>query len=255
MRMDFLEALLLAAAGFGAGAVNAVAGGGTLISFPALVAAGYTAKVANVTNTVAIWPGYVGGCVGYREELSRQQRRFVFLAIPSVLGALVGAALLLQTSEEAFEEIAPFLILFAAALLAFQGRLSDFASHHQIGSRGGDHLPPALHGALFLSGIYGAYFGAGLSIINLAVLTILLPDDIQHSNALKTALSLVVNGIAAVSFALFGPVEWLPALVMGGAALVGGYIGVGIARRLGPVWLRGAVIAFAVVFAVAMFVS
>jgi len=253
--MDLIEALLLAAAGFGAGAVNALAGGGTLVSFPALVAAGYAAKVANVTNTVAIWPGYVGGSLAYREELLEQRRRFVTLTIPSVLGALAGAALLLQTSESAFEQIAPFLILFAAGLLAFQGRLSGFAAHHQIGSGGGDHLPPALHGALFLSGIYGAYFGAGLGIINLAVLTILLPDDIQHSNALKTALSMVVNGIAAAAFALFGPVEWLPALVMGAAALAGGYIGVGLARRLGPVWLRRAVIAFAVVFALAMFVS
>jgi uncharacterized membrane protein YfcA len=253
--MDFIEALLLAAAGFGAGAVNAVAGGGTLISFPALVAAGYTAKVANVTNTVAIWPGYVGGSVGYRDEISRQGRRLAILAMPSVLGALVGAALLLRTSETAFEQIAPFLVLFAAALLAFQSQLTDFASHHQIGSRGGDHLPPALLGAMFMTGIYGAYFGAGLGIMNFAVLMILLPDDIQNSNALKTALSLVVNGVAAIAFALFGPVAWLPALVMGGAALAGGYIGVGIARRLGPVWLRRAVIAFAVVFAVAMLVN
>jgi uncharacterized protein len=253
--MDFLEAVLLAAAGFAAGAVNAVAGGGTLISFPALIAVGYSAKVANVTNTVAIWPGYVGGCIGYREELSHQGRRLAILAIPSVLGALAGAALLLQTSEDTFEIVAPFLILFAAALLAFQGRLTEFASEHRIGSRGGDHLPPALHGVLFLTGIYGAYFGAGLGIMNFAVLMILLPDDIQNSNALKTALSLVVNGVAAVSFALFGPVAWTAALVMAGATFAGGYVGVGIARRLGPVWLKRAVIAFAIIFAFAMLAS
>jgi uncharacterized membrane protein YfcA len=251
--MGILELMALAAAGFGAGAVNAVAGGGTLISFPALVAAGYPAKVANVTNTIAVWPGYVGGCIGYRGELSGQRRRSVMLAVPSVAGALVGAALLLATSEDAFEFIAPFLILFSAVLLAFQGRLSDFAAHHRIGSRGGDHLPVALYGGIFASGIYGAYFGAGLGIINFAVLMILLPDDIQHSNALKTLLSLVVNGVAAVTFALFGPVEWGPGLLMGAAALFGGYVGVGIARALGPVWLKRAVIAFAVVFAIAMF--
>jgi uncharacterized membrane protein YfcA len=248
-----IEVLALAAAGFAAGAVNAVAGGGTLISFPALVAAGYPAKVANVTNTIAVWPGYVGGCLGYRAELARQGRRALFLSIPAIAGALVGAALLLATSEEAFEAIAPVLILFSATLLAFQSRLSDFAAHHRIGSQGGDHLPPALFGSLFVSGIYGAYFGAGLGIINFAVLMILLPDDIQHSNALKTLISLVVNGIAAVAFAVFGPVEWAPGLLMGFAALFGGYVGVGIARALGPLWLRRAVIAFAVVFAVVMF--
>ncbi len=253
--MDALEALLLAVAGFAAGAINAVAGGGTLVSFPALIAVGYSAKVANVTNTVAIWPGYVGGCAGYRREIALQKTRAIILSVPSVLGALIGATLLLATSEDAFELIAPFLILFAAALMAFQSQLSDFAAHHQIGSRGGDHLPPFLLVAVFLSGIYGAYFGAGLSIINFAVLMILLPDDIQHSNALKALLSLVVNGVAAVYFALLGPVEWLPALVMGGACLAGGYMGVGIARALGPVWLRRAVIAFAVVFAIALFVK
>jgi uncharacterized membrane protein YfcA len=253
--MDFLEAVLLAVAGFAAGAVNAVAGGGTLISFPALVAVGYSAKVANVTNTVAIWPGYVGGWLGYRAEISAQLRRFLILSVPSILGALAGAALLLQTSEDTFEIVAPFLILFAAALLALQEKLTDFASHHRIGSQGDDHLPPTLHGALFLTGIYGAYFGAGLGIMNFAILMILLPDDIQNSNALKTALSLVVNGVAAVSFALFGPVAWTAALVMAGATFAGGYIGVGIARRLGPVWLKRAVIAFAIVFAAIMLAS
>jgi uncharacterized membrane protein YfcA len=252
--MTPLELLALAAAGFAAGAVNAVAGGGTLISFPALVAVGYPAKVANVTNTIAVWPGYVGGCVGYRHELSSQRRRAILLAVPSVLGALAGAALLLATSEDTFEAIAPVLILFSAALLAFQSPLSDFAARHRVGSRGGDHLPVALFGSLFVSGVYGAYFGAGLGIINFALLMILLPDDIQHSNALKTGLSLVVNGVAAVAFALFGPVEWGPGLLMGIAALFGGYAGVGIARALGPVWLRRAVIVFAVVFAIAMFV-
>jgi uncharacterized membrane protein YfcA len=250
-----LEVIALAAAGFGAGAVNAVAGGGTLISFPALVAAGYPAKVANVTNTIAVWPGYVGGCVGYRRELSGQRRRAALLAIPSVAGALAGAALLLATSEDAFEAIAPVLILVSAALLAFQSRLTDFATHHRLASQGGDHLPVALFGTLFVSGIYGAYFGAGLGIINFAVLMILLPDDIQHSNALKTLLSLAVNGVAALTFAFFGPVEWAPGLLMGAAALFGGYIGAGIARALGPVWLKRAVIAFAVVFAIAMFLT
>jgi hypothetical protein len=253
--MDLAEALFLAAAAVCAGAVNSVAGGGTLISFPALVAVGYTAKVANVTNTVSIWPGYVGGSLGYRKELAGQRSRAALLAIPCVLGALAGAALLLATSEDTFEIIAPFLILFSTALLAFQSLLGDFAAHHRIQSRGGDHLPPALYGSTFLSGIYGAYFGAGLGIINFAVLMILLPDDVQHSNALKTLLSLVVNGVAAGFFALFGPVEWGPAAIMAGGSLAGGYLGVYVARALGPVWLRRAIVAFGVVVAVVLLVT
>jgi uncharacterized membrane protein YfcA len=133
-----------------------------------------------------------------------------------------------------------------------QRQLAEFAAEHRLGSRGGDHLPPPLYGAIFLTGIYGAYFGGGLGILNFAILTILLPDDPQRTNALKTLLSLLVNGVAAVYFALFGPVAWGPAIAIGLGALAGGYIGVGIARALGPVWLRRAVIAFAVISAFAM---
>jgi uncharacterized membrane protein YfcA len=250
--VDILEAILVAVAGFAAAAVNAVAGGGTLITFPTLVGIGYSAKVANVTNTVGIWTGYLSGSAGYREELRLQKRRALVLFVPAIIGALVGATLLLATSESTFDWVAPFLLLFAAALMVAQSRLSDFAAHHQLGSRGGDHIPVPLHGAIFLTGIYGAYFGGGLGILNFAILTILLPDDPQRTNALKTLLSLVVNGVAAVYFALFGPVAWVPAIIIGIGALAGGYVGVGIARALGSVWLRRAVIVFAVLAALAM---
>lgn len=250
--MDFLEAIIIAIAGFAAAAVNAVAGGGTLITFPTLVAAGYSAKVANVTNTVGIWTGYLSGSAAYREELQLQKRRALLLFVPAVIGALVGGTLLLRTSEATFDWVAPFLLLFAAALMLLQRNLAEFAAEHRLGSRGGDHLPPPLYGAIFMTGIYGAYFGGGLGIINFAILTILLPDDPQRTNALKTLLSLVVNGVAAVFFVFFGPVAWGPALLIGVGALAGGYIGVGIARALGAVWLRRAVIAFAVVSAVVM---
>jgi hypothetical protein len=250
--MDILEAIILGLAGFAAAAVNAVAGGGTLITFPTLVAVGYSAKVANVTNTVGIWTGYLSGSAAYREELRLQKRRALVLFVPAIIGALVGGTLLLATSEETFDWVAPFLLLFAAALMLAQSRLSDFAAQHQLGSRGGDHIPVPLHGAIFLTGIYGAYFGGGLGILNFAILTILLPDDPQRTNALKTLLSLVVNGVAAIYFAIFGPVAWGAALVIGVGALIGGYIGVGIARALGPVWLRRAVIAFAIAAALIM---
>jgi uncharacterized membrane protein YfcA len=245
--MGVIEYLGLLAAAFAAGAINAVAGGGSLISFPALIAAGLVSKTANVTNTVALWPGYAGGSYGYRTELGRQRRRLLALLAPSVLGAFAGSVILLATPESAFDAIVPFLILFACFLMAFQDQLSRFALHHRLASHGEDHVPVALLGSTFILAIYGAYFGAGLGILMLAFLAILLPDDIQHSNALKGMLSLIINAIAVLYFALFGPVRWAPAAVMAVGAIAGGYLGVGVARRLGRRWLRIVVITYGLV--------
>ena len=252
--MSSIEYLGLLLAAFTAGAINAVAGGGSLISFPALLAFGYPSKTANVTNTVALWPGYAAGSVGYRTELGRQRTRLIALAAPSVLGALAGSVILLSTPQSAFDVIVPFLILFACALMAFQDRLAAFAQTHRLASRGADHVPLPLLASTFVLAIYGAYFGAGLGILTLAFLSILLPDDIQHSNALKGMLSLIINAIAVVYFALFGPVEWAPAAVMAAGAMAGGYLGVGVARRLGRQWLRISVIAYGLVVVVVLLV-
>jgi len=250
--VDVVEALGLAAAGFGAGAVNAVAGGGTLISFPALVAAGYPAKVANVTNTVAIWPGYLGSSLNYREELGHQRRRLLSLLAPAVVGAIGGSALLLSTPEDAFETLAPVLILFATLLLAFQRALSKFVDQHHPHDGDGQRVPALLQLAIGGAAVYGAYFGAGLSILTFAVMTILLAEDAQRLNALKGMISLLVNGVAFGYFAIFGPVEWEPALVMAGAALAGGYLGAGVARRIGAERLRAAIVVTGVIVSVAM---
>jgi len=252
--MDLLEVAGLAVAAFAAGAVNAVAGGGSLISFPALVAAGYPAKAANVTNTIALWPGYLGGSLGYRRELRGQRRRVALLLAPTVLGAIAGSAILLSTPGAAFETIVPFLIIFAVVAMIFQERLAEFAAAHQLHSRGDDHVPMPLHAAMFLLATYGAYFGAGLGILTLAAFSILLPDDLQHSNALKGMTSLLINAVAVICFAAFGPVEWEPAALMAGAALAGGYLGVGLARRLGATWLRRAVIAYGIAAALVLLV-
>lgn len=251
--MNMIEAVGLLAAAFVAGAINAVAGGGSLISFPALIAAGYSSKTANVTNTVALWPGYVGGSVGYRGELSTQRRRLIALALPSALGAVAGSIILLSTPESAFDVVVPFLIVFACVLMAFQDRLSAFAERHRLGSRGGDHVPAPLFAATCLLAVYGAYFGAGLGILTLAFLQILLPDDIQRSNALKGVLSLLINAVAVVWFAAFGPVRWAPAALMAVGAVAGGYLGVGVARRLGRRWLRIVVIGYGLVVAGVLF--
>jgi uncharacterized membrane protein YfcA len=253
--MGVVEYLGLAVAAFVAGAINAVAGGGSLISFPALLAAGYASKTANVTNTVALWPGYAGGSYGYRTELSRQRRRFLYLAGPAILGALAGSVILLATPGSAFDVVVPFLILFACTMMAFQDRLSSFALSHRLASQGETHVPFALQLATFIFAIYGAYFGAALGIIMLAFLSILLPDDIQHSNALKGLLSLLINAVAVVYFAFFGPVRWLPVVVMGVGAVAGGYLGVGVARRLGRQWLRVVVVGYGAVVAAILLVQ
>lgn len=253
--MTLLEGLAVLSAAFAAGAINAVAGGGSLVSFPALIAVGYPAKPANVTNTVALWPGYLGGSLAYRPELRRERRRVLLLLAPSIMGALAGSAILLATPGDTFRAIVPFLILFAAALLVFQDRLAALAQAHRLASRADGHVPLPLHAAMFILAVYGAYFGAGLGIMTIAVLAVLLPDDIQHSNALKGMLSLLINAVAVVYFAAFGPVRWLPAVIMAGGALAGGYLGVGLARRLGPLWLRRAIVAYAVVVAVVLLID
>ncbi len=250
--MGIFEYPLLALAAFVAGAINAVAGGGSLVSFPALVAAGYPSKVSNVTNTVALWPGYVGGSIGYAAQLQDQRRRIFVLTVPSVLGAVVGSAILLTTSEKAFDQIVPFLILFAAGLMAGQPRLSAFVARHRPQGAEGK-TPIELMAAVFVLAIYGAYFGAGLGIITLAVLGILLPDDLHRSNALKGLLSAIINAAAVVYFAVWGPVEWVPAAVMAVAALAGGYLGVGAARKVSAPRLRIGVITYALVVAVVLF--
>ncbi len=252
--MDPLQASGLAAAAFAAGAINAVAGGGSLVSFPALLAMGYSPKAANVTNTVALWPGYLSGSYGYRGELKRQRRRIVLLALPSVAGAVAGSVILLQTPESAFERVVPFLIIFACVVMAFQDRLSGWAQRHSLVARHDGHVPLLLHLAIFVLAGYGAYFGAGLGILTLAVLGILLPDDLQHSNALKGLLSALINLVAVVYFVAFGPVRWAPALVMAVGALLGGYFGVGIARRLGKRCLRVSVITYGLVVAVVLLI-
>lgn len=247
------EYALLAAAAFVAGAINAVAGGGSLISFPALIAAGYPAKTANVTNTVALWPGYVGGSIGYREELRGQWGRLAQLAAPNVAGALVGAVILLATPSSAFDAVVPFLILFAALVMAVQDRIARYTERHRAAFAESGRMPAPVILAMFFLGVYGAYFGAALGIMTLAVFVVFLVGGIQQLNALKGMSSLIINAVAVVYFAIFGPVEWAPAAVMAVGAVAGGYLGVGVARRLGRTWLRVTVIAYALVVAAVLF--
>jgi uncharacterized membrane protein YfcA len=232
----------VAAAAFAAGAVNAVAGGGSLISFPALIAVGVPTLAANVTNQIAVLPGYIGGTVAYREELRGQRRRVAALAATSCIGAVVGAFLLVVSSQRLFAVLAPLLVLVAVALLAAQPWLSRIEAERAAHPHARVHPTRRVHGANFFASVYGGYFGAGLGIMLLAILAIGLEDSLQRLNALKGLLSLVVAVVAAVFFALFGPVHWDAAGVMAVASFAGGHVGVGVARRISDRALRLGVI-------------
>ena len=242
--MNPLALIGLVIAAFLAGAVNAVAGGGTLITFPSLIASGLSSKVANVTSTVAIWPGTVGGSLAYRREISDRRPRVIALAIPSILGALVGSALLLLTSQKLFDAVVPFLIIFASLLLLANSRLSKLAQRAGMTATHEEHIPVGMYIAIFFCGIYGGYFGAGLGIMTLAFMSILAPDDLQHSNAIKGFLAMLMNGVAVLIFSAFGPVQWVQAAIMAVAAIAGGYVGVAFARRLDANKLRMLIVAW-----------
>lgn len=249
--MTIDQGALLAAAGFLAGAANAVAGGGSLISFPALLAAGYPSITANVTNAVAVLPGYAGGAVAYRRELDGQGPRIRALGAVTVVGAFGGSAALLVGSERIFERLAPFLVLVACALLALQPRLAR-ATHHRP-RRARSLVPPgALLGQLAVS-FYGGYFGAGLGIMMMATLGLSFRDGLHEVNALKGVLSLAVGVVATVFFAVFAPVAWGAALAIAVGSLAGGHVGVALARRLSAEALRTAVLAFGLVATVYLF--
>ena len=239
------EIVLLAGAGLLAGAVNAVAGGGSLISFPALLAVGYAARDANATNIVALLPGYVGGVLAYRPELRGQRRRSRRLSAASAAGAAAGAVLLLVSPPGVFEALVPFLVLGACALLAVQPLVPQAA-----GGRDRRGTEAATLGAA----VYGGYFGAALGVMLLAILGLMTGEDLQRANALKALLSLVVAIVSALILAVFGPVAWSAAAIMAATSLAGGRVGGALARRLRADVLRWAVVALGVGLAVTFFV-
>lgn len=251
--MTPVELGLLAVAGLLAGGLNAVAGGGSLVSFPALVALGVPPLTANVTNTVAVWPGYAGTSWGYRPELRGQRHRLVALLPAALVGAAAGCALLLVTSEEVFAAVVPFLVILASVLLGVQARIAERVRRMPGGA--GDIRSPLLHVCVVLAATYGAYFGGGLGVVLLGVLALFVVDGMQRLNALKSVLSLAINTVALVVFALFGPVLWTAVAALAPAALVGGYLGARLARRLNPTVLRVVVVVFGLGVGVALLVT
>jgi len=253
MDLSPISLLLVGCAAVVAGLVNAVAGGGTLISFPMLTAVGVPTVSANVTNTVALSPGYLGGTIGQRDDLAGQRTRLLRLIPAGMLGAIGGSVLLLNTSESIFRRIVPFLILMACGLLASQDRVRRWVEKREqerANERHESGIGPAAMLAVFGAAIYGGYFGAGLGIILLAVLGVVVDDDFRRVNALKQAMSLTINSTAAARFLFSGQVAWAAAGVMAVGSLVGGNLGGRVASRVQPLVLRRVVIAAGVIVAI-----
>jgi len=236
-----LELLAVAAAGAAAGASNSIAGAGSLITFPTMVALGLPPLSANVTNTVGIVPGYVGGVLGYSDLLRQQGERFVRFLAPMLIGAVVGSAALLLTSDAAFEAIVPVLLL--------QPRLTSRLSH-----AGNEHSPYLTAGLLFC-GAYGAYFGSAVSILLFAILALFVADTLQHLNAMKIILIGCANLLAAVAYALLAPVKWSYVAVLMVSSLAGGRVGAHYARRIPSDPLRIGIAVFGLVVALVLAVQ
>ncbi|MEV4349101.1 sulfite exporter TauE/SafE family protein [Actinoplanes sp. NPDC049596] len=240
--MDVAHIFLLIAAGLAAGAVNAIAGGGSLITFPSLIATGLPSVAANVTNSISVFPGYVSSVVGSRADLAGQSPRLRAIIPATVLGSVGGCALLLLTPARAFELIVPFLVLGAAATLAFQQRLRGLVGHPR-------HLSPrraavTLQLVVFVGAIYGGYFGAALGVMYVAALALILDEPLNRINALKNVLSAVVGLVTLLVFAFFAPVNWAAVLTLAPATVVGGYLGAKLAQRLPAAVLRALIVTF-----------
>jgi uncharacterized membrane protein YfcA len=237
----FLSALI-------AGMMNSVAGGGTLVAFPTLLWIGIEPIRANVTCTVALWPGSLGAMVGFRRELGDSRRLMLLLGAPSVAGGLIGALLLLQTPSRLFASIVPFLILFATILFAAGEPITRRFSRSAKSESPAERVPGRgwWIGSVvfqFIVAIYGGYFGAGMGILMLAALALMGLTDIHQMNGLKNFFAVCINVVASAYFIAAGRVEWPYALIMVVGAIVGGYGGAGLARKLGRRFVRGAVIA------------
>ena len=234
--------LVVFVAAFVAGAINSVAGGGTLLSFPSLIWVGLASPMANATSTVALWPGSLGSLWGYRSDLRGLPAATYSLIVPSLLGGSLGAVLLVMTPTAVFDRLIPLLILFATLLFMLQEpvqRVIRTTGKAHAGSRA--WLAGALLFQLFVS-LYGGYFGAGIGILMLAAFGIMGFTDIHQMNGLKNFLALCINGVAAVYFIGNGIVSWPHVLVMAIGAISGGIWGAGMARRIGPAAVRRIVV-------------
>jgi hypothetical protein len=247
--VSVLEALAIAGAGLTAGTINTVVGSGSLITFPTLLAFGFPAVVANVTNTVGLVPGALSGVTAYREELRGQSRRLGVLCTASIVGGACGAALLLALPVSVFRHVVPVLILIACLLVALQSRLAPRfrRAHHNFGG-------PGLYVGVLATGVYCGYFGAAQGVMLVSLLGMFLDDHLQRLNAAKNVLTLAANGVAAVMFIALAHVAWEAAGLVAAGAVVGGQLGGTLGRRLDPRWLRAVIVVVGVTAAIVLLV-
>lgn len=241
--------ILIALAGMAAGAINSLVGSGTLITFPTLVTLGFPPVTATMSNAIGLVAGGVSGTWGYRAELGGQWHRLRWQIPASLIGAAIGAFLLLHLPEKVFIQVVPVLLVLALALVVLGPRIQAYARRRaEALGRSADHVSPARMAALvlgtFLVGIYGGYFTAAQGILMIGVMGALLPEDIQRMNAAKNLLSLLVNVVAAIGYTLvaFDRISWTAAGLIAVGSLVGGWLGAKYGRRLSPTALRAAIV-------------
>ncbi len=242
------EALAILAAGTAAGAVNAVVGSGSLITFPTLLAFGFPPVVANVSNNVGLVPGNLSSGFGYRRELAGQRGRLLRLGVAAAAGALAGAAALLSLPASAFRLIVPVLILIACALVVAQPWLSAWISARR--DKEPERAGPALLTGIFASGVYGGYFGAAQGVLVIGLLGTFLGESLQRVNGAKNVLVTIVNGAAAAVFIGFAHVAWGAVALVAGGSSVGGLLGARFGRRLPPGALRMFVVVIGLISAI-----
>ncbi|MEV6414167.1 sulfite exporter TauE/SafE family protein [Kribbella sp. NPDC051718] len=246
--MTWFEALFVLVAGMGAGTINAVVGSGTLLTFPTLLAVGIPPVLANVSNNIGLSPGTAAGAIGYRRELEGQRGRLLRLIPASLLGGIVGAVLLLKLPGSAFKAVVPGLILLGCVLVALQPWLSKRISLPAHTHRGAWWVIPAV----FLTGVYGGYFGAAQGVLLMAILGIGMDANLQRMNGLKNVLATVVNGIAAILFIIVADVDWLAAALIAVGSTIGGFVGARYGRKLPPTGLRVLIVVIGIVAIVTM---
>jgi uncharacterized protein len=261
------EALLVALAGGAAGFINAIVGSGTLISFPVLAGVGFEKVLANMANSVGLTPGSVSAAYGYRNELKGQKARLTRLIPASTLGAITGAVLLLKLPATAFQRVVPFLILLGVVLVIAQpfvqanlrAKRKAVADAHVAAGRTPiatkEHIHFSILFLVFLTGIYGGYFGAGQGVILVGMLGMVLDDDLQRINATKNVLAAVVNGVAAIIFIIDRPIPWVAAGIVAVSSVIGAQLGSKVGRRIPPNVLRGVIALVGIVAATKLFLS
>jgi uncharacterized membrane protein YfcA len=252
--MTPFEYIIVFIAAIFAGGVNALAGGGTLLTFPVLMGVGLPAVAANITNSVALLPGYLGATYSQRKDLAGQGRRLVLGLPAAAVGGLAGGILLLNTGEELFQDLVPFLILGASLLLAAQDWVRGWLTRRS--KDGSAHLQEAwIVLPIGLAAVYGGYFGAGLSVIVLAVIGLVIEDNLTRLNAIKQLVGFVTNFAAVLFFVFSGQVVWSAALVMMVGALLGGALGGKLAGRVKPATLRMIVVTVGILVSIVYFIK